>query len=96
MTFLIIFALIILLIISFYLALRSLSELEIPSYVLEQIKQGKTPAKFWGVIIFLKGKKTLHYSSSSSSTSSSGERSKAEGLGSSSKTSVKSSERIEV
>lgn len=64
-------------IVSFYLAYRSLSELEIPQKILDDIKKGRKPPKLWGVIIFLKGEKTVHYSSSSSTASSVG-RSKAD------------------
>lgn len=58
----ILFILFLIFLISFILALRSLSELEVPKEVIQGIKQGKKPSKFWGVIIFLKGK-TVHYSS---------------------------------
>jgi len=67
MILLIILVLFILLLFSFYLALRSLSELEIPKEILAKIKTGKTIPKYWGVIIFLKDK-ILHYSSSASSS----------------------------
>lgn len=65
MVFFIIIVLILTFFLSFYLALRSLSELEIPDEVIKAVKAGRSPPGFWGVILFLKGK-TVHYSSSSS------------------------------
>lgn len=76
----IIIILLLIFIVSFYLAYKSLSELEVPKEVIEGIKKGKKPPAFWGVIIFLKGDKTIHYSSSSASPSveSSAGRSKSD------------------
>lgn len=96
MALLVVISLFILFIISFYLAFRSLSELEIPPNVLNDIKIGKTPPRFWGVIIFLKGKKEVHYSSSSDSTSSSDGFSNAVFGEPSSKSSDNKSERMDV
>ncbi len=65
MIFFIIIAFIIIFILSFYLAVRSLSELEIPKEVIDVVSHGESAPGLWGVIIFLKGK-TVHYSSDSS------------------------------
>ncbi len=51
------------LLISFFLAVRALSQLKIPNDVLVKLQKGQKPPRFWGVIIFAK-KKILHYSSS--------------------------------
>lgn len=93
MLLVIILGLLVILLISFFLAYRSLSELEIPVQVLDQLKKGKPVSKFWGVIIFLK-KGTIHYSSSSLSPPSSF-ASKDEVSTSLSINSSKSSERME-
>lgn len=87
----IIFGLFIILVISFFLALRSLSELEVPKEIIDAIKRGERPPRFWGMIFFLKGK-TLHYSSSSSEGSEGSVRSPDL----SSNNSSRSSERIDV
>lgn len=89
----IILGLFVVLIISFLLALRSLSELEVPKEVLERLKKGQPPPKFWGMIVFLKGR-VLHYSSSS--TVESGASLSASSDDVSSNNSVNSSERMEV
>lgn len=88
----IVFSLIIIFIFSFFLALRTLSELEIPQEIIDQVKQGKKPPKFWGAIIFLKGK-IVHYSSSDSPLSSKPSEKDSSSL--SSINSSSSSERIE-
>lgn len=90
MVLIVILGLLIILLISFILALRSLSELQVPQEILLKIKQGQSPPKFWGMIIFLKGK-ILHYYSSSSSK----EVSSNSSLSDSSKNSSTSSDRIE-
>ncbi len=59
----------VLFVISFILAIRSLSKLEIPVEVIQKIERGERTPAIWGVILFLKGK-TVHYSSSKSSESS--------------------------
>lgn len=97
MIFFIILAFILIFILSFYLALRSLSELEIPKEVIDAVKEGRKAPGFWGVIIFLKGK-TVHYSSSSSSDSASEGDSSSDifdSTSSSSRTPSRSSERID-
>lgn len=65
MNIFIILGLVIIFVISFYLAFKSLKELEVPKEVLAEIKKGKPAPKFWGIIIFLQGK-TLHFSSGAS------------------------------
>ena len=67
MIFFIIIAFILIFILSFYLAVRSLSELEIPKEVMDAVSHGESAPGLWGVIIFLK-RKTVHYSSSSDSS----------------------------
>lgn len=97
MIFFIIIAFILIFFLSFYLALRSLSELEIPEEVINAVKLGGKPPGFWGVILFLKGK-TVHYSSSSSLLESSEGEASSDTLASTStstSTPSKSSERIE-
>lgn len=95
MIFFIIIAFVLIFFLSFYLAIRSLSELEVPKEVLNAVRKGEKPPVFWGVILFLKGK-TVHYSSSSSSESSSVDSSvEPASTLSSTKTPSKSSERID-
>lgn len=95
MLFFIIIAFVLIFFLSLYLAIRSLSELEVPKEVLTAVSEGKKPPVFWGVILFLKGE-TVHYSSSSRSESSSVESSEAPtSTLSSTNTPSKSSERIE-
>lgn len=86
----IILGLFVILLVSFYLAYRSLSELTIPEEILKKISEGKTIPKYWGVIIFLKGK-IVHYSSSSSSSLPADDTSPSSSINSSN-----SSERIEL
>jgi hypothetical protein len=59
---------IVVLIISFVLAVRSMREEGIPKEIVRMLHI----RKFTGKIVFFKGKKVKHYSSSSSSSTSSG------------------------
>lgn len=65
---LILLVFVLLFLIAFFTALKSLKDLEVPEEILNNMKKGKKTPKIWGVIIFLKGK-TVHYSSSSLSGS---------------------------